>query len=51
LKIDVSVSGLSDLWEGFKADPSLMIAIFENKINGGNSQERNSVIEFHRQVM
>lgn len=44
--------GLSDFWEGFKADPSLMIAIFETKINGRNSQElRERMVEFYGEVL
>jgi len=44
--------GLSDFWEGFKADPSLMIAIFEITINGRNGQELcERVVEFHRRVV
>jgi AcrR family transcriptional regulator len=44
--------GLSESWNSFKADPSLMIAIFETKINGRNSQELSrTVIQFHREIV
>jgi AcrR family transcriptional regulator len=44
--------GIRDFWEAFKADPSLMIAIFEITINGRNSKElRERVVEFHRGVV
>ena len=44
--------GIRDFWEAFKADPSLMIAVFEITINGRNTEglcER--VVEFHRGVV
>ncbi len=44
--------GIRDFWEAFKADPSLMIAIFEITINGRNTKElRERVVEFHRGVV
>lgn len=44
--------GIRDFWEAFKADPSLMIAIFEITINGRNTKElRERIVEFHRGVV
>lgn len=44
--------GIRDFWEAFKADPSLMVAIFEITINGRNTEElRERIVEFHRGVV
>jgi AcrR family transcriptional regulator len=44
--------GIRDFWEAFKADPSLMIAIFEITINGRNTKElRERIVEFHGGVV
>ncbi len=44
--------GIRDFWEAFKADPSLMVAVFEITINGRNRKElRERVVEFHRGVV
>jgi len=44
--------GIRDFWEAFKADPSLMVAIFEITINGRNTEElRERIVKFHRGVV
>ena len=43
--------GLSDFWEGFKADPGIMIAIYEATINGRRSPAiLEKMTEFYRRV-
>ncbi|MFW6114032.1 MAG: TetR/AcrR family transcriptional regulator [Actinomycetota bacterium] len=43
--------GLSDFWEGFKADPGVLIAIYEAHINGRRSPKiRERMAEFYRGV-
>ena len=44
-------NGLNDFWEGFKADPGIMIAIYEATINGRrNPAILEKMIEFYRRV-
>ncbi|MBN2026092.1 MAG: TetR/AcrR family transcriptional regulator [Actinobacteria bacterium] len=43
--------GLSSFWEGFKADPGIMIAIYEATINGRRNPEiLKNMTEFYRRV-
>jgi len=44
--------GITDFWEGFKAENDIMIALFESAINGRRAPEiRESLSEFYHQLL